>query len=1136
MTMSSFSDQMEEIKSLIHSNSKENKSLAYSTLLHLQEQSNNHSSSIQTLANSSHTLISLISVDISNDDEEIAAQALKCLGFMIYHPSIVVSIPDDDASMTLDALAKVIITTKIKSVCNLGVWCISMQQFDAALLACHFQSLLQAVVHALDNPFGSLSTTFEAIQVVMKLVAQLSEKMRESSFIWVPPIYRRLLSIDKKEKDMSERCLLKIKPAIFPPPAALSKALVKDMKWKLLTEMKDLLNQGMKVQTLQAWRWFISLLGSHALKNRHLINDMLKIPEQTFSDHSSQVQIASQVAWEGLIDALIHTPMVTSEASREEVNGVQPMQASKGNGCEVHTSVLTKSIKLLMTPLIGIISSKCDTSVHISCLNTWCYLIHKLNISINHPSVIELVLTPVFKAVFKMDPDTKTAWLWSLCLDLLDDFIIAKCQKLDNELSSKVSHHSSVGTSMLGPSISGRCLEKQHSIKWFPWGIGQLDLFIEIINIILSHASSAIITPQNRSSACDAALRIFRSLLKGVQVELTSSSITYADIMLCLNTVLRFIKEVCQNINSGGYGDNKFQHTSIQFLLAVIDEIEPAILGSPLYKVSLDLVCIKNLQSVNDVRNKDFLGISSVAYMDMVSPLVYLIILSICMGTQSTSHRPRAELISTTLYKIFKLILFSYDSKENLHVAIGLLYKFVGYRNLQIWIVIAEALRDCIGGIQDLSMLRMEPDGNGHLCLYHLLSYPFVAWSSPPKILTPEEVSFSSEESHIPVQGNLELEHVIEVWKSVYGALSLSICSATKSFSDNLCSMLNWCIDENLSMTDRGTEVDLSYKNPDLDFLFLSGNAVSCVLEEILTAGCDDNKNNRVEPPIFSDIKNVLAFVSRFLKLSSTRIQADPTIGLPVTSRVFSALARFMSCLHLKHTILSTIEILTCPLIQWLSHREMRDGSTNDQLRDLWAEILDCLRRSQPPIVFDSSFLKCQASILEKTLDHPDSTISELTITFWNSMYGEQSKLDYPESLLDILDKLSRNKRINLRKKSPLFLIKCNYIPELTAQTHRVTATHTGSSKRVELLQDAVNQFEHKDKLHSSSKRKRLELTEHQKEVRRAQQGRGMDCSGHGPGVRTYTNVDFSQGNEDSQDSQEIRNPESILEMLRRVV
>lgn len=67
------------------------------------------------------------------------------------------------------------------------------------------------------------------------------------------------------------------------------------MKQILLTKMKELLNQGMKVQTIHAWGWFIRLLGSHATKNRSLINEMLKIPEYTFSDLNPQVQIASQV-------------------------------------------------------------------------------------------------------------------------------------------------------------------------------------------------------------------------------------------------------------------------------------------------------------------------------------------------------------------------------------------------------------------------------------------------------------------------------------------------------------------------------------------------------------------------------------------------------------------------------------------------------------------------------------------------------------------------------------------------------------------------------------------------------------------------------------------------------------------------
>ena len=57
----------------------------------------------------------------------------------------------------------------------------------------------------------------------MKLVTELSEKMINTSNIWLPPIYRRLLSVDKRERNMSERCLLKIKSAVLPPLLTISK-------------------------------------------------------------------------------------------------------------------------------------------------------------------------------------------------------------------------------------------------------------------------------------------------------------------------------------------------------------------------------------------------------------------------------------------------------------------------------------------------------------------------------------------------------------------------------------------------------------------------------------------------------------------------------------------------------------------------------------------------------------------------------------------------------------------------------------------------------------------------------------------------------------------------------------------------
>lgn len=228
------------------------------------------------------------------------------------------------------------------------------------------------------------------------------------------------------------------------------------------------------------------------------------------------------------------------------------------------------------------------------------------------------------------------------------------------------------------------------------------------------------------------------------------------------------------------------------------------------------------------------------------------------------------------------------------------------------------------------------------------------------------------------------------------------------------------------------------------------------------------------------------------------------------------------------------MQMMSCPLLQWLAHKDKQDERTSHQLQLIWAEILNCLQRCQPPIIFDSSLLKLHAPLLEKALDHPNSSISEPTITFWNSTYGQQIKLDYPQHLLHILDKLSRSGRISLHKRSPVQRHDSTLQVNISPQKYTVNAMHNNRSKRVGLIKDSVKHIKHKKMPYSSLKRKRLELTEHQKEVRRAQQGRGMDCGGHGPGVRTYTNADFSQVNEDSQESQDIRDSESILEMLRR--
>nr|DAD44985.1 TPA_asm: hypothetical protein HUJ06_003215 [Nelumbo nucifera] len=97
--MADFATQIKEIETWLSSRTREEKSFGYLTLLHLQEQSTVDPSAIQALSERFQPLLSLIMSDLSDDDEEIAAPALKCLGFMIYHPSLVAAIPGMPSSI-----------------------------------------------------------------------------------------------------------------------------------------------------------------------------------------------------------------------------------------------------------------------------------------------------------------------------------------------------------------------------------------------------------------------------------------------------------------------------------------------------------------------------------------------------------------------------------------------------------------------------------------------------------------------------------------------------------------------------------------------------------------------------------------------------------------------------------------------------------------------------------------------------------------------------------------------------------------------------------------------------------------------------------------------------------------------------
>ncbi|KAL3824518.1 hypothetical protein ACJIZ3_020547 [Penstemon smallii] len=950
------------------------------------------------------------------------------------------------------------------------------------------------------------------MQAVVKLTSSLPEQMKNMSSVWTPPIYRRLVSADKRDRDMSERCLLKIMPIIDPPPATLSKALSLDMKKKLFSTMKELLDQGMKIQSLQAWGWFIRILGPYVMKNKHVVNEMLKILEQTFSDVDSQVQIASLVAWEGLIDALIQPLVQASHINSALENDAKVFRTSEGINGQTEADKHLKIFKLIMAPLIGIISSKCDVSVHASCLSTWSYLLHKLKDSVSCQSVIKIVWEPITEVIFRVGPDNKNIWLFNLCLDLLEALISGRNQGTTDKLYDQDTNQLSIKSTIGVRLASGKFPLRHYPISFVPWKLRQLDFFLKMISILVNRESNATFTPECRRLADDAALRLFGSLMEAVQRAFRCDSISYDEVMQCLNTIFRFLGKICKYGSSEDDSNNCCPHISLKFLEVVTERLEPSILESPLYKVEFDLKYIKTLECHAEIRSATVPSICFMESEDRVLPVVYLNTLYFSVVVNSSLKESEYESLLQQMQGYLKFLLSSYCFQEVLHPFVSLLYKNTMSNCLRIWVVLANCINDCIDGEKAQSMLKSVTENIGHSLVLHLLSYPFASWSSSPI--------------------NFDIQIVVEVWKLLYVSIDQalkSVCGPVKSLSEDLCEILNKRINQITPAIGNGIELQLKENNYNIGLLLLYGSATAYVLEQLTLSMSSLGSHHIDGEGRKSNINNQMELVARFMKLFWENKEKTEASHLYVVPWFLSEVVNFVRCLHQNEDIVMLLEKTSSPLLQWLSNMQLLDEKTNHQLQILWTEILKSLQQSQPPLKFDSSFLKFQASLLETTLDHPNPAISKPTINFWNSTYGTHIKLEFPRTLLPVLDKLSRNRKINIFSRNHSMEDSISSL-----QRYKVPTTLKKCSKRVEIVDDPLKGSKDLDKLCLSAKRKRTELTEHQKEVRRAQQGRTSDCNGHGPGIRTYTNVDFSQGNDESQDSQDIRDAESILEMLRK--
>lgn len=300
------------------------------------------------------------------------------------------------------------------------------------------------------------------------------------------------------------------------------------------------------------------------------------------SFYQSFVEILGiQAAWESLIDALL-PPQFTEIWINIIQNVIKQTRPATAASPDVKIDGLLRRIKVLMTPIHGILSSECDLSVRLRCLLTWKYLLHKLDLSVNHPSVMATTFWQTLKVVFLKGLNDGNRHVWNTCIDLLDEFLLSKLTV--GETIPNGEGHSLFPveqTDQSGCSSENNSPALDRHIKWLPWDIRNLSDQLNVVFSIILPEKFEIMTNECRSVTLDAGLKIYRSVLKGFQAEIKSIPECHEKVNIYITTISKFIKEVretmASNDSANQYSDFSWVH--IQFTEATRDELEHSLLS-----------------------------------------------------------------------------------------------------------------------------------------------------------------------------------------------------------------------------------------------------------------------------------------------------------------------------------------------------------------------------------------------------------------------------------------------------------------------------------------------------------------------------------------------------------------------------
>lgn len=256
--------------------------------------------------------------------------------------------------------------------------------------------------------------------------------------------------------------------------------------------------------------------------------------------------------------------------------------------------------------------------------------------------------------------------------------------------------------------------------------------------------------------------------------------------------------------------------------------------------------------------------------------MVYATFLDLCLLARCTQYLLMSQTDGLCAVKHLKSLLFSSNPLLNLHAAVSFLYMHLrksmngSFCLLMMWRIIAKAFKEVIDSA-GLSFLNSEFGRSISAVVFQFLCYPFLMVLYIPEASAHENGSNTSDICLLSSQREIEVELMIEVWKSLFDSLSSVFQNkplSMNNYVEGLSQMLIRVLDGGFATVMQDNAQSL-WNYQKIGFLLVFGEILICVLKHAQVLYVDtsgsivNNQQDNSQNPC-SPINNSLGLVARY--------------------------------------------------------------------------------------------------------------------------------------------------------------------------------------------------------------------------------------------------------------------------------